>query len=137
MYRAFRDLCERVLRIPPEPEPPPGDEAQTRLFRAAPNYYRYLLVLWAVNTTAIFLAVVIGFGAPLAGVLSSRQKWGAAVLAILFGLALVLTLVLRLISLAIVALNFEKRWYLVTDRSLRVREGIVTVREATVTFANI
>jgi uncharacterized membrane protein YdbT with pleckstrin-like domain len=34
-------------------------------------------------------------------------------------------------------LNFEKRWYLVTDRSLRVREGVTTVREMTVNFANI
>jgi uncharacterized membrane protein YdbT with pleckstrin-like domain len=36
-----------------------------------------------------------------------------------------------------VRLDFDKRWYVVTDRSLRVREGIITVREATVTFANI
>lgn len=34
-------------------------------------------------------------------------------------------------------LEFEKRWYLVTDRSLRIREGVLTVREMTVTFANI
>jgi uncharacterized membrane protein YdbT with pleckstrin-like domain len=36
-----------------------------------------------------------------------------------------------------VKLDFEKRWYLVTDRSLRLREGILHVREMTITFANI
>ncbi len=44
---------------------------------------------------------------------------------------------LQIVSLALVRLNFEKRWYIVTDRSLRVREGILNVREMTVTFANI
>jgi uncharacterized membrane protein YdbT with pleckstrin-like domain len=43
----------------------------------------------------------------------------------------------RIFALALVRLDFEKRWYLVTDRSLRVREGILKVREMTITFANI
>ena len=51
----------------------------------------------------------------------------------IFGIALIW----RLFALALVRLDFEKRWYLVTDRSLRVREGIVNVREMTITFANI
>ena len=42
-----------------------------------------------------------------------------------------------LFRLAVVRLEYEKRWYVVTDRSLRVREGVVTVREMTVNFANI
>jgi len=40
-------------------------------------------------------------------------------------------------ALAIVRLDYEKRWYVVTDRSLRVREGVVIVREMTITFANV
>ena len=46
-------------------------------------------------------------------------------------------LVLGMERVALVKLDFEKRWYVVTDRSLRVREGIAFVREATVTFAKI
>ena len=34
-------------------------------------------------------------------------------------------------------LNYELRWYIVTDRSLRVRSGILSVQELTMTFANI
>jgi hypothetical protein len=37
----------------------------------------------------------------------------------------------------LVRLDYELRWYIVTDRSLRIREGIASVREATMTFANI
>ena len=37
----------------------------------------------------------------------------------------------------ILRLEYELRWYIVTDRSLRIREGIFRVREQTVSFANI
>ena len=58
MYDAFRGLCERVLRIPPDPEPPPGDEKSARVFRAAPAYFKYRLVLWAIGSAfAVFFGV--------------------------------------------------------------------------------
>ncbi len=41
------------------------------------------------------------------------------------------------LTYAMVQLDYEMRWYIVTDRSLRIREGIVSVREMTVTFANV
>jgi uncharacterized membrane protein YdbT with pleckstrin-like domain len=34
-------------------------------------------------------------------------------------------------------LNYEMRWYIVTDRSLRIRSGVVCLQEMTTTFANI
>ena len=34
-------------------------------------------------------------------------------------------------------LDYEMRWYIVTDRSLRIRDGIWSVEELTMTFANI
>jgi uncharacterized membrane protein YdbT with pleckstrin-like domain len=34
-------------------------------------------------------------------------------------------------------LNYEMRWYIVTDRSLRIRCGVMWLREMTMTFANI
>ena len=34
-------------------------------------------------------------------------------------------------------LNYEMRWYIVTDRSLRIRRGVIWVQEMTMTFANI
>ena len=40
-------------------------------------------------------------------------------------------------TLAVVKLEWELRWYMVTDRSLRIRAGIWTVTESTMSFANI
>jgi membrane protein YdbS with pleckstrin-like domain len=41
------------------------------------------------------------------------------------------------ITYAMVRLDYEMRWYIVTDRSLRIREGIASVQEMTMTFANV
>ena len=50
----------------------------------------------------------------------------------------VLTFLIQLpFSLAAARLDYELRWYIVTDRSLRNREGIMKVREMTLTFANV
>jgi len=140
MYSSFRQFCEQLLRIPPEPEPPPGDEAQTRLFRAAHKYYQYLLVLWALKTALTVLITLVVLLGPMAAMFANWAHLGQPV-KVLFFVAEVVGLVVALGSavfrLAFVRLDFDKRWYVVTDRSLRVREGIVQVREATVTFANI
>lgn len=41
------------------------------------------------------------------------------------------------VTYAIVRLEFEQHWYIVTDRSLRIRTGIVRLQESTMSFANI
>jgi len=41
------------------------------------------------------------------------------------------------ITYAVRRLDYEMRWYLVTDRSLRLRHGVWKISEATMSFANI
>jgi membrane protein YdbS with pleckstrin-like domain len=139
MFRVFREWCERWLRIPDDPEPPPGDEASTQRFRAAPNFYKYLLFLWGLKSLGLFAVLLPSTIFPLVAILMTR-KGNHVVLTLSAAipiLILMITGVARLFALALVRLDFEKRWYLVTDRSLRIREGIVNVREMTITFANI
>jgi len=142
MMDAFRRWCESVLRIPPDPEPPPGDEATARVFRAAPAYFKLLMLIWAVSNVAIigFFTFSFGIGAVIAIVNLKRQP-GAGAVAGFLGFCLLLAVCLiafqAIFRLAVMRLLFEKRWYVVTDRSLRVREGVVLVREMTVSFANI
>ncbi|MCF3652398.1 PH domain-containing protein [Synoicihabitans lomoniglobus] len=40
-------------------------------------------------------------------------------------------------SLAAIWLDFNQRWYMVTDRSLRLRWGILKIQETTMSFANL
>lgn len=140
MYSAFRQFCEQLLRIPAAPEPPPGDEAETRIFRAAHRYYQYLLVLWALKTVLTVLVILFVLLGPMVAIFARWTHLGQPVKLLFFGLevvGLIMAAGSAVFRLALVRLDFEKRWYVVTDRSLRVREGILQVREATVTFANI
>lgn len=140
MFKAFREWWERVLRIPGDPEPPPGDEARTQRFRAAPNYYKYLLALWGLKTAALLVVLVMMELGPLIAVFGTRLQEKHLPAALILGLPQLIILFFlagRLLSGLLVRLDFEKRWYLVTDRSLRLREGILNVREMTITFANI
>ncbi len=41
------------------------------------------------------------------------------------------------VTYAMVRLDYEQRWYIVTDRSLRIRSGLATVLESTMSFANL
>jgi membrane protein YdbS with pleckstrin-like domain len=41
------------------------------------------------------------------------------------------------LTYAVRRLDFEMRWYVVTDRSLRIRTGVWSVQEATMSFANL
>lgn len=121
------ELVAKILSVPPAPDAPPGDEGSTRVFRAATPYYYYRLAAWAARQ-ALVLVALFSFAA-------SASKVGLSDVVRTIGIPL---LVLELlISYAAVRLDYEKRWYLVTNRSLRIREGVVRVSEITISFANI
>ena len=140
MYSLFRDWCERVLRIPHDPTPPPGDEASAKVFRAAPAYLNYQIFLWAVGcvfSLVIAGIVVAGIGAGMFAGTRRPPPAGLAIAAVV-AVGVIAFLVFRAaFAFAVLRLDFEKRWYVVTNRSLRIREGVVHVREMTITFANI
>ncbi len=52
-------------------------------------------------------------------------------------LGIALFLVQAVITYCVVRLEFEQHWYIVTDRSLRIRTGILRLQESTMSFANI
>jgi membrane protein YdbS with pleckstrin-like domain len=79
-----------------------------------------------------FIAFAFGFGAVM--VLSSEGHWAAFAGGSLL-VALVTTLVV--FDLLTVRLRYDATWYVMTDRALRNRRGIWTIRENTVSFDNI
>lgn len=120
------ELVARILAVPGTPEAPPGDEGTTRVFRASKRYYYYRLMLWALGQTV----ALIGFFA-IARALSKVS------MGVVGTVAFPMLLLEVLFTYVVVRLDYEKRWYLVTDRSLRVREGVTRISEITVSFANI
>ena len=126
----------RIMRVPPDPAPPPGSVSRT--FRAAPNYYYFRLIMWLLSHVLVFAMV-----APLIVVATVAPGKGTVPVAVIviFWTVAALGIAYWLLSLtfgyAVMKLGYELRWYMISDRAIRIREGIVTVREKTIALANI
>lgn len=136
MFEAIKGWVLRFLRVPAEPHAPEGGRV-IRVFRAAPNYFRYKLALWGLGQ----LAALAGLVGGLLFVMMVRGQVTDPTVDLLLAAAEVFAwtafLVQLPISFAVLRLDYEMRWYILSDRSLRIREGILSVREKTLTFANV
>ncbi len=147
----------RVLRVPHDPEPPAGAPGSLRIFRAGRNYYRLRFWIWFTKQCVALLGFLFTLFVIRhifhAGLDSARAKaesrgkrgpiqtldtieryswiWPA-----FEGFGLLLALVQLPFTYALIRLDYEQRWYLVTDRSLRIRAGIWKVREMTLRDCN-
>jgi uncharacterized membrane protein YdbT with pleckstrin-like domain len=129
-----KDLVLRLARVPDQPHVPEGAEASVRVFNAGRNYFTWRLIVWGIANAAIALGLVVAFGFSFAPTLPPlvRTIW----LIVVAGAAGVFVVSLP-VTYFLQRLNYEMRWYIVTDRSLRIRSGVVWLREITMTFANI
>ncbi len=134
---ALTRLITRCLKVPPEPEPPLGSPGSERVFNAAPGYYHYRLVLWGLKQLGTVIGLVIGLAFVSGGVEFAAFPFSSELATFLEIVAVGFFLVQLPLSFLIVRLDYRYRWYMTTDTSLRIREGITTVRERTMTFANI
>jgi uncharacterized membrane protein YdbT with pleckstrin-like domain len=137
----FKAQMLRLFRVPPEPHPPAGSPGSLRVFHAAPAYLRLQRWLWLGRQILTLGGILLGlfFFRQFLGHLPAKfaplnlPRW-FFVLEVL-GLA---GAVLQMpFTYAMVLLDYELRWYMVTDRSLRLRDGLASVREMTLSFANI
>jgi membrane protein YdbS with pleckstrin-like domain len=137
MYDLVKSLILRLMRVPHDPVAPLGSPSSVRTFRASPQLYYWNLIEWAALQFVIvvplliflFLAMTVGT-AKLPDWLRLFARLGLASVALLLFLQLLITFWMQ-------KLDYEMRWYIVTDRSLRIRSGVWSVKEVTMTFANI
>jgi membrane protein YdbS with pleckstrin-like domain len=134
MYERLKSTLLWLLKVPPEPHDPMGDVHSLRVFRAAPGYLRYITIAWALWQLAILLCGLLVF-IPLA--VAAATGLAAILVSALGVLAAVVFLGQAGLSFFSLRLNYEMRWYKVTDRSLRIRAGVWNVHEMTMTFANV
>ncbi len=73
----------------------------------------------------------------IAKVVAKWPRWIFPAVSLLELAGLVFYFIQALITYAVVRLDFELRWYVVTDRSLRIRSGVWSVQEMTMSFANL
>lgn len=128
-----RKWLERWLRVPPPPEAPAGSPESVRVFRPAPGFYRYRLIQWGVKQVGALWGLVMGlyFVGQIPAFAWDWVMHAAETIGIV-------TYVVQIpVTFLLVKVDFDYRWYMVTDRSLRIREGVVHLREQTMSFANI
>lgn len=133
MLDAVQQALLRLLRVPPQPDPPLGAPGSVRVFRAARNFLWYNVFGWALKQAGALWGLVVGLGALSYAPEFPMDEWVRVAEAVGIGVY-VLQLPATLVG---VFLDFRMRWYIVTDRSLRIREGIWKVNEKTMSFANI
>jgi uncharacterized membrane protein YdbT with pleckstrin-like domain len=145
MIDALKSLMLRFLKVPPEPHLPAGTTDSARVFRASRRYLQLKLLNWGVGQfftlvgliTAIVVLNLVGSGkidllsdVPHRPIILRGLGWFEIIGVVGF-------LVQLPLSVLPVVLDWELRWYIVTDRSLRIREGVWKVSEMTLTFANV
>jgi membrane protein YdbS with pleckstrin-like domain len=130
IYQGLWSVLVRWFRVPdrpPELPLPPGESLAA--FRPAEGFLRYLKFKFWVALTIIDGLILVGwlaasFAAPLAG-------------AILALPALALAVLPDVVAYIAIHLQFDTTWYVMSGRSLRIRRGIWTIQETTITFENV
>ncbi len=143
MYDWIKGIILSIIKVPPEPNDPMGSADSILVFRASYNFYRYRFYLWVIkNLFGIVSASVVGgliiYDMCFENHAPMMKHTESMILAIIIAALVVLySMIQTLISYFVLRLDYELRWYKISDRSLRIREGVRMVREMTMTFANI
>ena len=135
--RRIKRLVTRILRVPPRPEPPAGSPGSVRVFNAGPGFYRYRMVQWAVSQLGTAIGIIAGYFFFVSRFQLGPVTIGHPVIQFFEYLGLAIFLLQLPFTFLMIDLDFRYRWYMLTDTSLRIREGLITVREQTMTLANI
>ncbi len=128
MYELLKRLVCRWLKVEEkQPAPPAGSHDAFQVFRACPAYLAYTLFFWKLYVAVLILVLVaITVGLFIA------SGWLALLAVPLVAVAAFKATVFYTTT----RLNYDMRWYVITDRSLLIREGVWVTREITLTFAN-
>ncbi len=129
-YRGVWAVLVPWFRVVPEPPELPALSGEPVVsFKPAEGYLRYLkfwfwLLLWPID-----IVILVGWIA-----ITVALPWLGAVLAIP---ALVLAVAPDVVAYVALHLRYDTMWYVMSDRSIRIRRGIWIIRETTITFENV
>ncbi len=135
IYERIKDRLFLLIKAPTHPpDAPAGSQGSIQTFRAAPNFLKLQLLVWGMGFAGAIVGELIFLGVELFVTHGDRDRTGELALA---ALLLVITVVGAIIKFFLIRIDYDMRYYVVTDRSLRIREGAILITESTYTFANI
>ena len=139
IYDPIKAAALRLLKAPTEPpETPAGNYGSVQVFRASRRFLACRLILLFGAVLGILLLETIGTGTvllvPEEFDFEDGNAWPTLLGAGLMVLAILVGTFVRYVAIRI---DYDMRYYIVTDRSLRIREGAWTIKEMTLTHANV
>lgn len=143
MLKRWIDLARRWLKLPAgDPHPPAGDPNSVQVWNPGEGYLKYRKVGYWIGALPM-VAVCAGLSAGAIGLpalILAEGKTpgfvGPLVGVIMLGVA-ALVFFLIAFNWASMHLELEMLRYLLTDRAIRLRRGVSTVEEVTLSYANI
>jgi membrane protein YdbS with pleckstrin-like domain len=129
IYRGVWASVVALFRIPPDPPTLPAVSGAARSIRPAPGFLRYLkFFFWLLFLPGDVLPL-IGWSA----VYTQNEALAFALIPPLF----VILVVPDVVAYVAIHLRYDTTWYVLTDRSLRIRRGIWVLHETTISFENV
>jgi len=130
IYRGIWSIVVGWLRVPETPpELPAAPGEQVDAFGPADGFLKYLKLWFWIAALLFDAALLVGW------IVLVAVEWWIGLLVL--PLVLVIMIVPELIIYVALHLRFDTTWYVMTERSLRIRRGVWIVQEMTVTFENV
>jgi membrane protein YdbS with pleckstrin-like domain len=135
IYRGVWGVLVGLFRVPAEPPSLPAGAGQRHeAFQPSDGYLRYLkFQFWIV----LLLVDVVLTAAWLAGTWALLDAGHGAWALLLAPVALAIIVVPDVVAYIAIHLRYDTMWYVLTDRSLRIRRGLWIIHEVTITFENV
>lgn len=129
-YRGVWGTLTKYFCLPDGPPNLPIMEGEAiAYFRPSPAYLRYRKFLFWIGLTVVdvvlsvlWLALIIA--APIWGLITA-PLW------------IIVIVVPDILAYIAIHLRYDTTWYVLSDRSMRIRRGIWSIYETTITFENI
>lgn len=130
IYRGVWGVIVDWFHVPAEaPTIPVVPGGFVESFKPAPGFLRYLKFWFWIGLLPSDAAVLVAWGA-----VAVLVPWLGL---LLLPAALVLAIAPDVVVYIALHLRYDTTWYVVTDRSLRIRRGIWVIEETTITFENV
>ncbi|MBN2290866.1 MAG: PH domain-containing protein [Pirellulales bacterium] len=130
VYEGVWSILSRWFLVPSEPPLLPvrsGEPHQS--FRPAEGFLQYMKLqfwigLFVLGSLVFFGWLVLTIASPVAGIIMAIPAFAVVILP-------------HVVIYVALHLRYDTTWYVLSDKSLRIRRGIWVINETTITFENV
>ncbi len=130
IYSGLWGVLTNLFLVPRDPPSMPlGAHEIIGSFRPSPGYLRYTKLFFWIGLLGMDIVFIIAWLAIAIAV---------PVLGIILAVPAIIIIVLPdILAYIAIHLRYDTTWYVLTDRSMRLRRGVLLLNETTITYENI